>query len=252
MKKTAKKSSTRKSVKKMKAAVAKASPKGSGRGTTDGAKPTAQQKRFARRIYKKLLDLYPDAKCALDHRNAYELLIATILSAQCTDKRVNMVTPDLFKAYPDPRALAQAPLTDIEEAVRTTGFYRNKAKAIQKASGIIAQRHGGKVPDTMDELTQLPGVARKTANVVLGNVFGKNDGVVVDTHVGRLSQRIGLSSNTDPKKIERDLMEIFPQETWTMLAHLLIHHGRAVCAARKPKCDQCSLAKDCPKIGVSS
>ncbi len=221
-------------------------------GKASAATPAADLKRFARQVYKKLLKEYPDARCALDHRNAYELLVATILSAQCTDKRVNMVTPDLFKAYPDPRSLAQAPLEEIEEAVRTTGFYRNKAKAIRKASEIIAEEHGGQVPDSMDELTNLPGVARKTANVVLGNVFEKNEGVVVDTHVSRLSQRIGLTPHKDPKKIEADLMELFPRDTWTMLAHLLIHHGRAVCSARKPDCDNCPLAKTCLRVGVAT
>ena len=206
----------------------------------------------AKRIYAQLMKMYPDARCALDHRDAFELLVATILSAQCTDERVNKVTPDLFKKYPDAKALAQAPIGDIEEAVRSTGFYRNKAKSIQGASQLLVEHHQGRVPDDMAALTSLPGVARKTANVVLGNVFGKNDGVVVDTHVARLSQRIGFTSHKDPKKIEQDLMRLFPRESWTMLAHLLIHHGRAVCSARKPKCDQCGIAKDCPKVGVKA
>ena len=210
----------------------------------------AASKRWARKVYDILLKTYPEAQCALHHRNAYELLVATILSAQCTDQRVNSVTPALFKAYPDPRSLAGAPLPDIEAAIRVTGFYRNKAKSIQGASRIIVEQHAGHVPDTMEGLTQLPGVARKTANVVLGNVFDKNEGVVVDTHVSRLSQRIGLSTHGNPNKIEKDLMALFPRENWTQLAHLLIHHGRAVCSARKPKCDQCLLANGCPKIGV--
>ena len=212
--------------------------------------PTVTAIRRARRVYDILIKNYPDARCALNHRNAYELLVATILSAQCTDQRVNKVTPSLFKAYPNPQSLADASLIDIEEAIRSTGFFRNKAKSIRGASQIIAQQYDGQVPDTMDDLTQLPGVARKTANVVLGNVFEKNEGVVVDTHVSRLSQRIGLTDHSDPNKIEKDLMALFPRETWTQLAHLLIHHGRAICSARKPKCDQCPLANDCQKNGV--
>ncbi len=214
--------------------------------------PTAQQRRDAKWFYNQLLKLYPDAQCALTHRNAYQLLVATILSAQCTDARVNMVTPALFKQYPKPQAMADAPLSEIEQAVRTTGFYRNKAKNIQAASRILVQQHNGKVPQTMDQLTQLPGVARKTANVVLGNAFGINEGVVVDTHAGRISQRLGLTPHTDPKKIEQDLMRLFPKTKWMMLSHLLIHHGRSLCPARKPKCDQCPLAKRCPQVGLNT
>lgn len=209
-------------------------------------------RQHAQAVFAKLLTLYPDARCALDHRNAYELLVATILSAQCTDKRVNMVTPDLFKKYPDPAALAGAPLEEIEEAVRTTGFYRNKAKSIRGASQIITEKFGGQVPASMDDLTSLPGVARKTANVVLGNAFGKNEGVVVDTHVMRLSRRLGLTRHTDAQKIENDLMNLFDRKNWTLLAHLLIDHGRAVCVARKPRCSQCALNDLCPKIGVGT
>lgn len=226
-------------------AKAKSTARASGSSTK-----TTPDKRHAKKVYNQLMKMYPDAHCALDHRDAFELLVATILSAQCTDERVNKVTPDLFKKYPNAKALSQAPIGEIEEAVRSTGFYRNKAKSLQGASQMLVENHRGKVPDSMDALTELPGVARKTANVVLGNVFGKNDGVVVDTHVSRLSQRIGFTPHRDPKKIEQDLMQLFPQETWTMLAHLLIHHGRAICAARKPKCDQCRIAKDCLKIGV--
>ena len=244
-------SSSAKTAKKPSAKRAASPPaeRGSGGGSGSGGESGSDRRR-ATRLYKKLEALYPDAKCALTHRDAFELLVATILSAQCTDKRVNMVTPGLFKKYPTPQALAQAPIEDIEEAIRSTGFYRNKAKSIQGASKILSQQHNGAVPDDMDELTQLPGVARKTANVVLGNAYGKNEGVVVDTHVSRLSKRLGLSAHTDTNKIEQDLMRLFPRKNWTLLAHLLIDHGRAVCAARKPKCDQCRLASDCPKIGL--
>lgn len=201
-------------------------------------------------LYQALESLYPDAHCALNHSNAFELLIATILSAQCTDERVNMVTPGLFKKYPTPQKLADADLSALEQEVRSTGFYRNKAKNIQGASRLIVEKFGGKVPQTMDELLDLPGVARKTANVVLGNAYGKNIGVVVDTHVGRLSNRLGLTKESDPVKIEQDLMKLFPSERWTMLAHLLISHGRAVCDARKPLCSTCKLSEACPKNGV--
>ena len=204
----------------------------------------------AKGLYAKLLNLYPDAHCALHHKNAYQLLVATILSAQCTDDRVNMVTPALFKNYPNAKALARTELADLEALVRTTGFFRNKAKNLKGAAVGMVDQHRGKVPDTMEALTQLPGIARKTANVILGNAFGKNVGVVVDTHVGRLSQRLGLTKQKDPVKIEKDLMQHFDRNTWTMLAHLLIFHGRQVCSARKPKCDECKLADLCPKIGV--
>ncbi len=209
-------------------------------------------KRRAQRVYAKLEAMYPDAHCALDHRNAFELLIATILSAQCTDVRVNKVTPALFKKYPSPSKMADAPIDDLEELVRTTGFYRNKAKSIKGASERITDVFHGKVPSTMDELLSLPGVARKTANVVLGNAFGINEGVVVDTHVGRLSKRLGWTDNhaKDAVKIERDLVELFPRKNWTMLSHLLIYHGRQVCAARNPKCDACELVRSCPQVGV--
>ncbi len=211
---------------------------------------TAKQKEHAKNVYRKLLRLYPDAHCALNHSNPFELLVATILSAQCTDVRVNMVTPALFKKYPNPAAMAAGRSAQLESLIRTTGFFRNKAKSLLGAAAAIERSHDGRVPDTMENLTALPGVARKTANVVLGNAFDKNVGVVVDTHVGRLSARLDLSRQKDPQKIERDLMARFDPDTWTMLAHLLIFHGRQVCAARKPKCDQCRLAELCPKIGV--
>ena len=210
------------------------------------------QLKRAARIYKALRKTYPDAKCALEHKNAFELLMSTILSAQCTDVRVNMVTPALFKKYPTPAKMAGAPQDDLEELVRTTGFFRNKAKSLKGASQLIMKDHAGDVPDGMDELTALPGVARKTANVVLGNAFGKNEGVVVDTHVARLTNRMGLTRARDPKKIELDLMPLFPRKNWALLSHLLIHHGRNLCPARKPKCDNCPIADDCPKVGVTS
>ena len=196
--------------------------------------------------------MYPDATCALEHRDPFQLLIATILSAQCTDVMVNKVTPVLFKKYPTPAALAEAKRADVEAIIKPTGFYRNKAKSIQGAALAIVQDHDGRVPDTMDQLLKLPGVARKTANVVLGNAFDINEGVVVDTHVGRLSVRLGLTEQTNPVKVEQDLMQLFPRKHWTMLSHLLIFHGRAVCTARKPKCDACDLSRMCPKVGVET
>jgi len=207
-------------------------------------------KKRAQRVYRKLAKTYPDAKCALEHDNAYELLIATILSAQTTDERVNQTTPQLFEAYPTVEDLAEADPKRVEKLIQSTGFYRNKTKSIIGAAKAIVEHHDGEVPDTMEELIELPGVARKTANVVLGNAFGKNVGVVVDTHVRRLSQRLGFTGHDDPKKIERYLMAAFPKDKWTMLSHLLIFHGRQICIARKPKCSQCPVESDCPKIGV--
>jgi endonuclease III len=194
----------------------------------------------------RLLAQYPDAHCALDFRNAFELLCATILSAQCTDKRVNMVTPALFARYPDARALADAKQEDVEELIKSTGFFRNKAKSLIGMARALVERHGGEVPPEMDALVVLPGVGRKTANVILGNAFGRNDGIVVDTHVTRLSNRLALTSGADAVKIERALIPLFPREHWTMLSHLLIEHGRQVCDARKPKCGECLLADVCP------
>lgn len=213
-------------------------------------KPTQKKLDHATEIHAELRRLYPDAHCALKHKGPFQLLIATILSAQCTDERVNMVTPGLFKKFKNPQAFVDATQEEVEVVIRSTGFYRNKAKSIKGASQKIIDLYGGKVPETMDELLTLAGVARKTANVVLGNAFGQNIGVVVDTHVGRLSVRMGLTKNTDPKKVEQDLMALFPQDSWTMLSHLLIFHGRQVCNARKPKCDDCTLASICPKQGV--
>lgn len=193
---------------------------------------------------------YPDAHCELDYRTPFQLLIATILSAQCTDVRVNLTTPALFHAYPDAAALAAAPRDRVEELIRPTGFYRNKAKSIQECCRLLVERHGGKVPRTMEELRSLPGVGRKTANVVLGNAFGINEGVVVDTHVGRLSRRLGLVREMDPVKVERALARLVPRETWTQFAHWLIWHGRRRCMARKPDCAHCELEALCPRIGV--
>jgi endonuclease III len=208
------------------------------------------RKERAALVYDILQDEYPDAHCALDHRDAYELTVATVLSAQCTDARVNMVTPELFRRYPGPEELAGARQEDVEEIIHSTGFYRNKARNLIGMAEAVMERHGGEIPRTMRELVKLPGVGRKTANVILGNAFGVNEGVVVDTHVKRLSNRLRFTRNKDPVKIERDLMEVFPREHWTMLAHLLIFHGRAVCVARKPRCAECAVARLCPSAQV--
>jgi endonuclease-3 len=200
----------------------------------------------ARAIERLLRKAYPDAACELGHRNALELAVATILSAQCTDKRVNMVTPALFARYPDVFALAAADQRDVEALIKSTGFFRNKAKSLIGMAKAVVARHGGEVPRTMEELVVLPGVGRKTANVILGNAFGLNEGVVVDTHVARLSARLGLTRETDPVKIERALMPLFPRSSWTLLSHLLIWHGRRVCDAKKPRCADCVLRRICP------
>lgn len=199
----------------------------------------------AERIFDRLARHYPDAKCALDFKNPLQLLIATILSAQSTDKMVNSVTPGLFKKYRTAKEFAGANSADLEKRIHSCGFFRNKAKSIQGASRIILEKHAGKVPDTMDALLELPGVARKTANVVLGVGFEKAEGVVVDTHVQRLSRRLDLSRQTSPEKIEKDLMDLFPNEKWILLPHLLIHHGRAICHARKPECLKCPVEDIC-------
>lgn len=189
---------------------------------------------------------YPDAHCALDHENPYQLLVATILSAQCTDARVNLVTPAFFTRFPDALALARGTQEEVEALIRSTGFFRNKARNLLAMAAAVLERHGGRVPDTMDALRALPGVGRKTANVVLGNAFGKNEGVTVDTHVGRIAKLLRLTANTDPEKVEADLMALFPRDRWTILSHLLISHGRAVCIARRPRCGVCVLARHCP------
>lgn len=193
---------------------------------------------------------YPDAKCALNYSNPYELLVATILSAQCTDARVNMTTPALFARYPEPEDMAGAKQEELEELIKSTGFFRNKAKSLLGMSNALVERHGGRVPAEMDELVELPGVGRKTANVILGNAFHRNIGVVVDTHVTRLSGRLGLTAQTDPVKIEQDLIQLVPQDDWTIVSHLFIDHGRAVCKAPTPRCEQCVLSDICPSSRV--
>jgi endonuclease-3 len=203
-----------------------------------------------RKLLAALQRTYPDAHCELDHRSPLQLLVSTILSAQCTDKRVNMVTPALFKRFPAARDFAGAPLAEIEELIKSTGFYRNKAKNIQACCRRLVERHSGEVPRTMEELTALDGVGRKTANVVLGNAFGLNVGVVVDTHVARLSKRLGLTRHSDPERIEQELMKRVPQAKWVLLSHWLIWHGRRRCDARKPDCAGCELAALCPRVGV--
>ena len=205
----------------------------------------------AAEIHSRLSARYPNAHCALDYRSPLQLLVATILSAQCTDKRVNMVTPALFAEFPTARALADADPARIEELIRSAGFFRAKTKSIMGMARGLVERHGGEVPDEMEALVELPGVGRKTANVVLGNAFGINEGVVVDTHVSRVSGRLGLTSETDPVKIERDLMPLFPREEWTMLSHLFIEHGRTICIARTPKCAECPLNDICPSSRVA-
>ncbi|MCH7873493.1 MAG: endonuclease III [Planctomycetes bacterium] len=213
-----------------------------------------ETKKRARKILAALRKLYPEADCALRHGDPFQLLIATILSAQSTDATVNKVTPVLFKKYKTARALASAPRESIEEIIHATGFFRQKTKSVQGACRKIVDSFGGKVPSTMDELVTLPGVARKTANVVLGTAFGKNEGVVVDTHIGRLATRLALTWTSkdakDAVKIERDLMEVLPRKDWTFAGHALIWHGRRVCPARKPDCDNCMLAKHCPSAGT--
>ena len=204
------------------------------------------QRRKAKLVYRRLLKCYPDAKCELDYANPFQLAVATVLSAQCTDKRVNLVTPVLFERYATPKALASAKVGDVEEIIRSTGFFRNKAKSITGLAKAVVAEHGGRLPDSMEALVALPGIGRKTANVILGNAFGKNEGVVVDTHIARLSRLLGLTRHADPVKIERALVELFPRERWTMLAHLLIWHGRRVCIARRPQCAACTLADICP------
>jgi len=194
--------------------------------------------------------VYPDAHCELDFCNPLELLVATILSAQCTDKRVNMVTPALFRRYATPKALAAAKLEELEEMIKSTGFFRNKSRSLVGMAAAVDERHGGIVPNEMEQLVDLPGVGRKTANVILGNAFERNEGIVVDTHVTRVSQRLGLTKNTDAVKIEQDLMPLFPRNQWTLLAHLFIEHGRQICVARTPKCDQCPLSDLCPSSRV--
>jgi endonuclease-3 len=206
-----------------------------------------RRERVVRFILPILKQTYPAAECSLDFGNPLQLLVATILSAQCTDERVNAVTKTLFKKYRTAKDYAQASQEELEKDIQSTGFYRNKAKSLRQMAAALVERHGGKVPDTMDELTALAGVGRKTANVVLGNAFHQNVGVVVDTHVTRVSNRLGLTDHlVDAVKIEQDLVRIVPREEWTMWSHLLIHHGRAICQARKPRCEACPLLPHCP------
>jgi endonuclease-3 len=212
--------------------------------------PLAERKAQAVRVIGRLKADYPDATCALENETPFELLVATILSAQCTDERVNMVTPELFRRWPDAEAMAVAPIKALEKVIQSTGFFRNKAKNIKAASQDIVEHHGGQVPRDMEQMVALAGVGRKTANVVLGTAFGMATGVVVDTHVTRLSNRLGLTNHTDPTKIEQDLMQIVPRDEWVNFSHRLIHHGRQICTARKPKCPECSMNRFCPKIGV--
>jgi endonuclease-3 len=223
--------------------------KASAAGAKRVAKKVAKRNPLAPERVAAILDIlaktYPGVVCALTHRNAWELTVATILSAQCTDVRVNMVTPALFKRFPTPKAMAAASLPEIEELIRTTGFFRNKAKSIKGAAQAVVEEFGGEVPRAMEEILRLPGVARKTGNVVLGSWYGIAAGVVVDTHVMRLSRRLELTKETTPEKIERDLMKIIPQDRWINFSHELIHHGRQVCIARKPRCVDCTLEKLC-------
>ena len=214
------------------------------RPDTDGS--AAKRKRRARTVLNRLEKAYPDAHCALTHHDAYQLIVATILSAQCTDARVNMVTPALFEKYPTPDALARARQNDLENLIRSTGFFRNKATNLIGMAQAVVADHDGRVPDSMEALRALPGVGRKTANVVLGNAFGKNEGVVVDTHVGRIARLLELTDQKNAVKVERDLMPLFPRKDWALLAHLLISHGRQVCIARRPRCTDCVLADRCP------
>ncbi|MEA2204783.1 MAG: endonuclease [Blastocatellia bacterium] len=203
-------------------------------------------KEKTRWIIRALRREYPDAHCSLNHSNAFELLTATILSAQCTDERVNIVTADLFRKYRKPADYLGVPESELQDDIRTTGFFRNKTKSIQGMAKMLLEKYRGRVPETMDELLELPGVARKTANVVLGNAFGIAAGVVVDTHVSRLSQRLGLTKNTHPEKIEVDLIAIVPRKDWIIFPHLMIAHGRKVCKARRPLCEVCVVEKPCP------
>lgn len=222
-------------------------PAANARGRRAGTdSPPADRRRRARTVLSRLKKAYPDATCALTHHDAYQLLVATILSAQCTDVRVNMVTPALFEKYPKPNALARARQGDLEDLIRSTGFFRNKAANLIGMAQAVVADHDGRVPDSMEALRALPGVGRKTANVVLGNAFGKNEGVVVDTHVGRIARLLELTDHKDPVKVERDLMPLFPRKDWALLAHLLISHGRQVCIARRPQCTACVLADRCP------
>ena len=208
-------------------------------------------KQHAAKVVRALARDYGDAECALIYDTPVQLLVATILSAQCTDERVNIVTKELFAKYPTAEDLAAIPIKRLEKLIQSAGFFRNKAKNIKAACGAIVDEHNGEVPQELETLVALPGVGRKTANVVLGTAFGLPTGVVVDTHVSRLSQRLGLTENTDPVKIERDLIELLPKKQWIDFSHRMIHHGRRICNARKPKCDECTMKRFCPQVGVN-
>lgn len=232
----------------------KATKKSPQKTTKKTPKPKAlsarERKKQATKVLRRLKADYPDAQCALVHDSPFELLIATILSAQCTDERVNIVTQELFAQLPTPADMAAAPIKKLEKLVQSTGFFRNKAKNIKACAQALVADHGGEVPQDLDILVNLPGIGRKTANVVLGTAFGIPTGVVVDTHVGRLSRRLSLTTETDAVKVERDLMDILPKKSWIDFSHRMIHHGRAICNARKPKCEVCSMRKFCPQVGV--
>jgi endonuclease III len=212
--------------------------------------PNVEAKRHATQVVRRLRKEYPDATCSLDFRNPLELLVATILSAQCTDQRVNLVSKTLFPKYPTAAHYARSPLAELERDIQSTGFYHNKAKNIQACCRILAEQYGGEVPRDLETLVELPGIGRKTANVVLGTAFEIASGVVVDTHVARVSRRLGLSCEKDPKKIEKDLMALISRNEWVAFSHRVIQHGRRVCAAKKPQCDACPLNDICPRIGI--
>ena len=231
------------------------SRRGGTRGEAAGTKAEGKAGRQAgteagKAVARRLARLYPHAHCSLDFGSPFELLVATILSAQCTDKRVNAVTGGLFSHWPTAAALAAAPAGDLETVIRSTGFFRAKARSIRGCCQGLVERHGGEVPRSLDDLVRLPGVGRKTANVVLGSAFGQAAGVVVDTHVGRISRRLGLTRQTDPVRVERDLMAALPRRHWIAFSHRLIEHGRTVCTARRPRCEACPLADLCPRVGV--
>jgi endonuclease III len=217
---------------------------------SESRRPSKDPKTQARQVSRALKQAYPEASCALVHSGPYQLLVATILSAQCTDVRVNMVTPELFRRFPDPASLALAEPGELESLIRSTGFFRAKARNLLAMANQVVQRHEGQIPRELDALTQLAGVGRKTANVVLGTAFGIASGIVVDTHVKRLTSRMGLTTSQSPEPIERDLMQLIPRTQWVDFSHRLIHHGRRVCVARRPRCGDCTLASFCPKTGV--
>jgi endonuclease-3 len=217
---------------------------------TQSAASVVDLRNRSRRIARALARAYPDAICALHHDNPFQLLVATILSAQCTDERVNIVTPELFRRYPTPEKLAQSSQTEVERLIKSTGFFRSKAQSLRGMAQKLVSEYGGKLPQTVEDLTQLPGVGRKTANVLLGTAFGIASGVVVDTHVKRITHLLGLTRHTQPEKVEQDLMALLPPTDWVNFSHRLIHHGRKICIARRPKCLECPLLKLCPRVGL--